>query len=341
MSDGLGCAFVPVKTVAEHRKPFVFRRLASNGAVALHVLKWAAGGLRPRETAVFGWVECMRNLSEDTALPANGFRVHVCGSDPCTADYPVSKYGPSRPTCTPPLAHGRVLHLCSADVPLPDLQKFLLPPPRPPPASPPPLPPPASCCSPLPPVVCDASGEGPPSSRSSSSNVGASGEDQHPIVEHPFPAVAGEAGARGEGLSVVEDHDTPVIVGEAIVDPPPLASTAQIQSMLARAEAVGQPRRLIGSLELVASCVLRKRRLYVHLVEGWQDVMDVYAPGLVDATWHVNPFRAELFVCSREGAKRQWQLAGFKNASHYMVGVPLESEVPHVVGTSAVAEGLR
>ena len=236
------------------------------------------GGLRPSHNGVFGYAKCLQNLSDDTPFPKAGFRVHACGSDPCTADYAVTKYNSD-----PPLAHGRVVHLCSEDKRLPGLKKFSLLAP---------VPPPAWRCLPLPPPAL-ASGEGSRSSSSSSSrrSSSCSSSISHTVVEHPSPTVAGEAAARGKSSPADADYDTPMIVGEAVADLPPQVSSAQIQSTLARAAEVKQPRRLTGCLDLVAFCALRKRRLYAHLSQGWHDIMDVFAPGLVDATWDANPLR--------------------------------------------------
>jgi uncharacterized MnhB-related membrane protein len=327
MASELSGSAVSPLVVSGHKAPFIFIRRVGDRDVQ-HVLQWDRSGRRPNSNGVFGWVKCLRNCSSDAALPADYFRIHVCGHNPCTADYPASKYG----HLPPPLAHGRVSKLliesdawpecepeCELSAPLAAVSPPLHPP-LPPPAGPAP-----------------ASPGGLP--ESSHAAAVAADVDAPAIVAETIVAAAPSPGGLAESspaAAVAADVDAPVIVAETIF------ASDQARAMLARAEAVGQPRRLTGTLELVAFCCLRKRRLVVQLVDGWVDIMAVFAPSLVDATWHAEPFPVELFLCRWAHARKQWELAAWNNASHFMAGMHVPCvDVEAVVGTSAVAEGLR
>ncbi len=327
MASGLGGSPVSPLAASSHTAPFTFIRRVGDRDVQ-HVLQWDGTWRRPNHNGVFGWTKCLRNCSGDAALPADGFRIHVCGHHPCTADYPASKYG----RLPPPLAHGRVAKLLTEGDAWPECEpecELSAPLAAVPPPLPPPLPPPAdSPDEAAPAVVGDAFGNG--------------GDTAAVECETAAPSPGGLP-ASSHAAAVAADVDAPVIVAETIVASSlPAVTASQAGAMLARAEAAGQPRRLTGSLELVAFCCFRKRRLYVQLIEGWVDIMAAFAPSLVDASWHVEPFPVELFLCRWSHARKQWELAAWNDASHFMAGIHVPGVgAASVVGTSAVAEGLR
>ncbi len=296
-------------------------------------------------------MDCLRNQSDVDALPAGDFRIHVCGHDPCTANYPASKYG----ALPPPLAHGKVLRLCSESE-SPIMPPGCPPPLPPPPDDPPPLPPPPDDPPPLPPPPDapglppppDAAGGGPAAVAAAADSTTVtpaaacdqpsnSGREEQVRI---CPASAADEAVCGEPVvtvSLASAADEVVVVAEsAVVD------SRQAIAMLARAEAVGQPRECTGTLDFVAFCVARKQRLYLHLLEGCVEVMELFAPSLVDASWVQQSRKVEVFACRYDRCKRQWELATFSDTSHYMVGLlaPTCCEIA-VPGTSAVAEGLR
>ncbi len=333
MASGLGGPPVTPAAASSHTAPFTFARRVG-GRDVQHVVTWDGKGRRPNVNGVFGWVKCLRNCSGDAALPADRFRIHACGQHPCTADYPASKWG----TLPPPLAHGRVAKLLTEGDAWPECEPGCeLSAPSaaaPPPLPAPPLPPPAD------PAPADSPGGAAPAV---AGDAFGNGGDTAAVECETAASSPGGLPASSHAAAVAADVDAPVIVAETIVaSSPPVVTDAQARALLARAEAAGQPRRLTGSLELVAFCCLRKRRLYVQLIEGWVDIMAVFAPSLVDASLHVEPFPVELFLCRYAHAKKQWELAAWNDASHFMAGIHVPGvRADSVVGTSAVAEGLR
>jgi hypothetical protein len=123
------------------------------------------------------------------------------------------------------------------------------------------------------------------------------------------------------------------------------ASVADVEAMAARiidrATIVKQARVCIGVFEFVAFCCARRRRLIACLVEGEIDIMNVFAPQLMDATWAMEPYATRLILCGSSGCGADgrpiWVPRGWAGASHFMAGVPLGRAAVAAARGSSVA----
>ena len=93
-----------------HDHSFIYAAVdAAAHVVSLHELSWDVRKPRCTASGALGWVRCMQSYGPGEPLPVgNGFRVHVCSQDPCTAIHHPSKYGES----PAPLRHGKVVRVC-------------------------------------------------------------------------------------------------------------------------------------------------------------------------------------------------------------------------------------
>ena len=71
---------VDVHNIAKFNGAFVLGVGAVPGDTSVHLLEWEGSGRQQKPTGVHGWVRCLGSFPLHAALPANNFRVHVCGS---------------------------------------------------------------------------------------------------------------------------------------------------------------------------------------------------------------------------------------------------------------------
>ncbi len=286
-----------------------------------HVIAWNPPPNRVSAGGLIGYYRHVATCSASGFVRLDYYRtrIHICRNHPCTAVYGASKYG----ALPPPVAHCRLVAVLD-DIPP-------TPPPLPPPAA---APPPDEGSVSIGPIHVEL--------------LSVDAEQTQPCVSPAIPPEVPTENTHGCGADVPTDVGQTALGEDAPREfvptdgwqplPPDADADFSILGILARAEAIGQPRQYTGLFDLIAFAAMRKRRLLMVLSEGDICFVSAFAASVIDATWPVEPFLVRVVACRKVG--KQWRLAGLDTCTHFYAGV-VSPVVPAVAGTSVVSQCLR
>jgi hypothetical protein len=91
--------------------------------------------------------------------------------------------------------------------------------------------------------------------------------------------------------------------------------------------------------DFVVWAAIKKRRVFLRLVEGVVDLVMALAPQIVDNTWALTPFAAQIAAACWDRAGKHWRLSDLAHTQHFMVVTAIPAMAR--VGNSIVAQCLR